>query len=732
MFFVKRIIVLLLLLGFCLGLTACGRGESDAMAAAEPTELSVKSTLDSRERLRYAAEQISLPEGQRIDLVSGLVPLEGRVYFSASRGEQSLLCSVAPDGSDYQVLLPNVRQIWQLSADGGKLYALVDLGDENESHYCLAELSTAGETLRSIALSPEGAPTGWLPYRVEVSGGLVYALGTDAGGRSSLCVLEGETLLYSLSCGSASLVKLSDGKVLLGRSGEGVFQLQEIDAGEKTLRNFLTLDLPLRYVGGDESSLYFSYQGSLLRMNPDFSGAEKVLTFARAGIAERVLLPAGEDCFLCVDQEGRLFRLRPAGELGEEDGSCVLTIAVNAEFSVYPLDQYVLEWNRTHPDCIVEIKNYYVPTGVEGDPAGYEKGMDALVMDITTGNIPDMYLLGRDMDPMLLTRKGYLEDLYPYMDADAEMGRDAFYQPLLRAMEFRGGLYELPGWFFVETCIARKSLVGGAENWNFETLNRLREENGCEMLFRNNRNHDQMFELLYLTHLYSSKLVDWETGTCAFDSPLYISLLKAAAEFPAEEDADWWQYGANLQQPPEPPSALLQQDWSADCWVPPLHCWQNYGTEDYVFLGYPELGDVYDAASSVAISAYSLHKRACWDFLKFYVGGTLDGHEESFNVLSRNMNANYDCMTKRASTKDPYWPKDVVWENLLEKYAGIEPIMREYMQRVDGCTAVLRQDREIDRIVRSEAARYFAGDLSAEDCAANIQRRVRLYLAEQG
>ena len=74
----KRIIVLLLLLGFCLGLTACGRGESDAMAAAEPTELSVKSTLDSRERLRYAAEQISLPEGQRIDLVSGLVPLEGR------------------------------------------------------------------------------------------------------------------------------------------------------------------------------------------------------------------------------------------------------------------------------------------------------------------------------------------------------------------------------------------------------------------------------------------------------------------------------------------------------------------------------------------------------------------------------------------------------------------------------------------------------------------------------
>ena len=90
----KRIIVLLLLLGFCLSLAACGRGEGGAKAAAEPTELSVKPVLDSRERMRYEAEPVSLPEGLRIDLVGGLVPLEGRVYFSASQGEQSLLCSV--------------------------------------------------------------------------------------------------------------------------------------------------------------------------------------------------------------------------------------------------------------------------------------------------------------------------------------------------------------------------------------------------------------------------------------------------------------------------------------------------------------------------------------------------------------------------------------------------------------------------------------------------------------
>lgn len=728
----KRIGIILFLIGLALGFCACGKGEGKQSASSvAPAELSVKAAVDGRESLRYAAEEIPLPDGRRVDLLGGVLRLGERLYLCASLGEQTQICSLLPDGTDFQVLVPNSRRIWQFCADGDSLYALVDVSTETESRYYLAEMDTAGQERRSIDMAPAGAPEGWMPYRVEVSGGLVYALGTGRDGQTSLCVLDGETLLYSLACGSAALVKLPDGRVLLGQSGEGVYRLRQVDAEARELRDGLTLDLPLTYVSGDENSLYFSYQGSVLRMASDFSTAEKLLTLARVGIAGRQLLPEGED-FLCTDQEGKLYRLRPAGELGEDDGSCVLTIAVIEEFSVYPLDEYVMAWNKDHPDCLVEIKNYYVPTGIEGDPAGYEKGLDALALDITTGNIPDIYLLGRDMDPMLLTRKGYLEDLYPYMDADTEMGRDAFYQPLLRALEFRGGLYELPGWFYVETCIARKSVVGGPENWNFETLNRLRDETGCKMLFLNDMNRDQMFELLFLTHIYSSKLVDWETGTCAFDSPLYVSLLKAAAEFPAESDPNWWQYGASLQQAPEAPSALLRQDWAADCWVPPLHCWKNYGTEDYVILGYPELGTVFDAASSVAISAYSLHKQECWEFLKFDVSNSLQGHEESFNALSRNMDAHYDCMIVRESTKDPYWPDDIPWENLLEKYAGIEPMMREFRDQVDGCTAVLRQDRSIDKIVQSEAARFFAGQITAEQCAANIQSRARIYLAEQG
>ena len=727
----KPMLSFLLILALAAVLFACGKPAGGEDGREEGAALlSVKETADSRERLRYSVEEIPLPEGRRIEL-AGITPMGGRLYFCCRLGEQTQICSLAADGSDFQVLVPATRRIWQLRAEEDRLYALVDRGTEERADYVLAELSPEGEELAVLSLAPEEAPEAWLPFQIEVSGGRIYALGSGSGGRISLCVLDGEELLWCEDCGSASLCKLPDGRVLLSRSAEGRFVYSRIDAENRRFVPLLSLDLPLRYESGDENGLLFSYQGSVFRLQPDLSRPEKLLTLARAGLSCRQLLPEGEG-FLCLDAEGRLYRLRPAGELGEEDGACVLTIAVNSEVSVYPLDKYVLEWNQSHPDCLVEIKNYYVPTGVEGDPAGFERGQDALALDVAAGKAPDMYLLNPDTDHMLLTRKGYLEDLYPYMDADPRMGREAFYQPLLRAMEFRGGLYELPGWFYVETCIAPKSLVGGPENWNYETLWRIREEEGCQTLFWNDQNRDRMFELLFLTHLYSEKLVDWETGTCFFDSPLFLHLLRAAAEFPAEEDPDWWRYSADLQQSPEAPPALLQQDWAMDCWVTPLHCWQSYGTEDYVNLGYPELGMVFEPTGSVAISAYSLHKPECWDFLSFYVSGSLEGHEECFNVLSRNMNAHYGCMVRRASTKDPYWPEDVPWENLLVKFAGIEPMMEEYLRRVDDCTAVCRQDRNVDRILRSEAARYFAGELSAEQCAANIQRRVRLYLAEQG
>ena len=728
----KRICIFLVLLSLLLGLPACGHGGGGAAKTdGDLAELSAKDSAAGRERLRYAAEQILLPEDRRIDTLGGLQRLGDRLVFCCEAGDQIQLCSLAPDGTDFRVLLPNTRRIWQLCCDGEKIYALVELEEGEERLHCfLAQLNAEGETLGSVDLAPAGVPEGWQPYRVEVSAGRIYVLGNGRDAQTSLCVLEGDKLLWCESCGSASLAKLPDGRVLLGQSREGSFRFSRIDGDGRRLVPVLSLDLPLRYEGGDENGLYFSYQGSVCRLAPDFSSLEKVLTLARVGIAGRQLLPEGED-FLCVDGEGRLYRLSPAGELAEDDGACTLTVAVISEVSPYPLDKYALEWNRNHPDCLVEIRNYYVPTGTEGDPAGYDKGLDALALDINTGTIPDLYLLGRDMDPMLLTRKGYLEDLYPYMDADQKMGRDAFYQPLLRALEFRGGLYELPGWFFVETCIARSSAVGGPENWSFPTLERLRDEQGCERLFLNEMNRDRMFELLYLTHIYSSKLVDWEAGTCAFDSPLYVSLLQAAAEFPAREDPDWWQYGADLQQAPEQPEALLVQSWAADCWVPPLNSWQRFGPEDYVILGYPELGSVYDAASSMAISAYSLHKQDCWEFVKYYYNMSFDGHEESFNGLARNMKNHYDCILKRASTKDPYWPDDVPWESLLVKFPGVEAMIGPFREQVDGCTAVLRQDRSIDRIVEDEAGRFFAGECSAEDCAARIQSRARLYLAEQ-
>ena len=234
----KRICLFLLLLTLVMGLFACGKEAGSAAQRGEkPAELSAKDAAQTRERLRYEAEQISLPEDRRVDALGGLQRMGDLLIFCCEAGEQTQLCMLRSDGTDFQVLLPNARRIWQLCCDGERIYALVEVEEEGERlRSYLAELSARGETLGSVDLAPEGVPEGWTPYRVEVSGGRIYVLGNGRDAQTSLCVLEGERLLWCESCGAASLAKLPDGRVLLGQSRGRVAEVEEDTAEGRLLQ----------------------------------------------------------------------------------------------------------------------------------------------------------------------------------------------------------------------------------------------------------------------------------------------------------------------------------------------------------------------------------------------------------------------------------------------------------------------------------------------------------------
>ena len=64
------------------------------------------------------------------------------------------------------------------------------------------------------------------------------------------------------------------------------------------------------------------------------------------------------------------------------------------------------------------------------------------------GKGPDIIDMGFNRDALTtllpyqrMARGGYLEDLWPYIENDPELGRDALLEPPLKAAEVEGGLY---------------------------------------------------------------------------------------------------------------------------------------------------------------------------------------------------------------------------------------------------------------------------------------------------
>lgn len=99
--------------------------------------------------------------------------------------------------------------------------------------------------------------------------------------------------------------------------------------------------------------------------------------------------------------------------------------------------------------------------------------------ELSGSNSPDLVLFTHQLfsdetdDLVLDTSSKYFEDLYPYLDADAELGRESFLPGLLPALETRGELHEIWSQVDISTLLMRASDAAGGAWRAPEDFNRL-------------------------------------------------------------------------------------------------------------------------------------------------------------------------------------------------------------------------------------------------------------------
>lgn len=202
----------------------------------------------------------------------------------------------------------------------------------------------------------------------------------------------------------------------------------------------------------------------------------------------------------------------------QEDEPAVLVYGtVSPEYSSTTA---VRHFCQAHPEITVEIRDY----------SEYAGGVQQLMKEMTAGTGPDILDLGNrgpsgeEMPYRQLAEKGFLEDLWPWIEGDPDLGREALMDHVLDCASVDGKLYQVTDSFRIETAAVSAALADGRRGWTLEELLAAYETlpQGASIL---GDDLSGLFLLQTLTDQSLDVFVDWTEGTCSFDGEDFRALL---------------------------------------------------------------------------------------------------------------------------------------------------------------------------------------------------------------
>ena len=403
------------------------------------------------------------------------------------------------------------------------------------------------------------------------------------------------------------------------------------------------------------------------------------------------------------------------------------------------LRSYVNNFNRSHLDCQIELVEY------SSDPHMPLEGYERMIVDITAGNAPDILCLDR-LPVQKFGAKGLFEDLWPYIESDPELGRGALMSHVLECAEQDGSLYYIFDSFQIRTAAAPAAVAGDRLGWTLEDMEAALAQmpEGCQAYSPAESKPQLLYELLSAN---MGQYVDWETGTCAFDSAgfqqllSYINSLDISPDSRSREiefiestilDGRQMLYYA-------PSNALVGnfyavQRCEAVLGGPVSFCGdptQDGSCGNTFYIGYNNC--------PLAMTGACKDKETAWSFLRtlllpqdvdcstssLYFTFSFPINRENFELLARAYQEAEDPMRGSFGNMDGERMLTVEYTAVsAEEYGQI-------MELYDAIDSIYSTDEDLWEIVSMEAAVYFAGERSLEDVVERIQSRAQLYINEQ-
>ena len=521
---------------------------------------------------------------------------------------------------------------------------------------------------------------------------------------------------------------------------------------------------------GDGRTFYYSSNTGVWKAvldSKDVAAVECLMDFGNSNVKTNVngsgsdwsylLAVLSEDCMLFTEQGG--LTLYTAS--GDVDLSTlkVIEIALGAEngWEAYAWPDLIVEYNKTHPDCRLVVKDYTLYNNAENPDGGIRK----LTTDIVTGIYkPDLVVgsYGGDL-VRVLVRDHIYADLSPFIEGDDTVNRDNLFDCAERMFADGAetwGLTASVQFWGPFSCRSVLDLFAPElteeSGWTFGQMLDLAESLPEDTVFYHSLWQENADRMLLGPDGYSV-FIDREKGEAKFDSPLFTRWLKFYASLPKDFD-DWMKSTPTGKLRAARDDAAIYdyayRDKIVLQWIG-VYDFRNeraeslFGTKDWVFLGHPAQGHSgidCRAQNCLVMTKWCANPDICWDVIRMFLLSPassigLPVLESKFDealaerdYLDHQAIVYFDGSTV-GSPRDPDLTQDKLKKpGYIVFYApeDFEHIRR--LMNIAGYPMTEKLSPDIAEIVAEEISAFAGGVGTAEDCARKIQSRVSIWLSE--
>lgn len=654
---------------------------------------------------------------------------------------------------------PNTDDKWNYPSESTNSQILRQLDSTGNE---LSRIDTSGmqeklgaDYINSMIMDPEGCFfTSVQTYGETTSGTKIVVLDKD---QNILFTIEEENLWGQLTL-------LGDGTVGMSVwSEEGGQVLRTIDKAAKGWG----AEYPLPpnggniYTGSQKYIFYYDNGDSLYGFNKETKAGEKILSWSAANINKDELM------FFTFLEDGRIVAMTRSWGMNGNDMTMELAILTETDASVlkdkvtltyatqylgYEERNKIIDFNKSSDKYRIEIKDYSEFNTAED----YKAGLTKLNTEIAAGNVPDILNVS-GLPIQQYGAKGLLEDLWPYIDNDPDLGRDAIMENVFKAAEQDGKLYQVFSTFSIQTVVGATKVVGDRMSWTLDDLQAALATmpEGCTIFGEGDTKAGMLSNVLAQN---MDAFVDWSTGQCSFDSEDFISLLEFCNSFPLEYDwnnVDWEEYEDDNTRVMNGKQMLLNA-YLYDL-GDSLQMYEVVFNGDYSFIGFPQedgsVGSSFSLGNGIAMSSTCKDKEGAWSFMREYLMPQYANVDEEYMIGGYNLSTNkadFEKMVEMAMKKEYQLDENgnqVLDENgqpievpkytygfndlTVDVYATTQEQYDQFMALYNAIDSISTYDENIYNIVNEVAGGYFNGDKTVQDTAKQIQDRVTLYVNEQ-